>query len=299
MPTTIEWWDVDGVSLNEHGWNVKTLSGRLGAAPLRGEDKVFSGFPGEEWSEKLPASRVLTLAMWTVGTDRHAANEIASYDTDQTLAFNDNYDFLRSLFWQPSRQFLLTRRWLTRADDGTATVQVATALGQYVSGLDAEMTGRTRADFVVDIKLADPFFYGVDSIQTDIALGDTVTVHNPGHYVSSHRNMWVALNGPLSNPVLTNLTPNPDVKVSYAGTITAGQTITLDVGRFTAVAAQPELSYKPVLGPNRVSKISHSGAKRWMGLLRGDNQITLTADAHNPANGTPGNAVVRFRPPYL
>jgi hypothetical protein len=291
MSTTDEYWEIDGTSLHLPAWNVTSLEGRLRTPPLRGEDAKYAYVAGEEFRPKIPASNVISLAMWMVGADPDSG----SLTTDQRLQFNENLKVLFGLLWNPKRQFVLTRRRLLidlEAEEPEPVIQVTTALGQLASPLDARMTGRTRTTFTVEIKLCDPFFYG-EEIETTIDLDETVTIHNPGDYNAADRGgLSVELVGELENPRLTNATPDPDVWVQYNAVISDGEDLTLDVEQFTAVASAPEISI-PEISLNRVGYITHSGARQWMGLLKGDNELTLTADS-----GT-GHAIVRFRPPYL
>lgn len=287
--STDEYWDVDGVSLHQYGWAIATFGGtRHGVPALRGDDVTYAYVPGEEWREKIPASRVISLAMWTTGTD--PATGLPT--TDMRRQWNDNWHYLRKLFWTPRRQFVLTRRWLLTDGEGDPYIHVASALGQYVSGLEPGMTSRTRADFTVDIKLCDPFFYGTE-VETTIPLNTPTTIVNPGDYPAAHNHVEVDFVGDLVNPKLTNTTPSPQVWVKYGFANDDNQTVTLNVTAFTATADEgPEFSY-PEWPLNRIGYISHSGARPWMGLIQGENSLTLTADS-----GT-GHAVLRFRAPYL
>lgn len=291
MNTVDEWWEVDGTSLHLPGWNIETLGGsRFGVPNLRGEDMQYAYVPGEEFSPKEPGVRVLTLAMWMVGI----TPETGDYNVDQRRQWNDNWNRLRKLLWVPHRQFTLTRRWLLSDDDGEPYIQTASALGQYAGGLEPTMTGRTRARFTVDIKLTDPFFYGTEIASDEIDRGQVITLHNPGDYLAAHNNMSIELVGPLTAPITVwNLTTNPDVSVVFNENVPSGHIVTLDVGKFTA-----QINLIPPGSPldytvNRIGKVRHSGARRWMGLLPGDNSIQLTAAAGS------GHAALRFRPPYL
>lgn len=290
-----EFWDLDGTSLHQYGWSVETLGGtRFGVPPLRGEDRAYAYVPGEAFRPKIPGSRVITLAMWLIGADPATGDPTG----DQRLRWNDSWRFLRRLMWTPARQVTLTRRWyLTDPDTDTPGIVVATAEAQFQGGLEPSMTGRTRAGFTVDFKLADPFFYG-PVINRQINVGETVTITNPGDYDATHHKFTVDLVGPLTDPVLTNSTTEPTVWVKYAGSIPASQTVTLDIENYTAVAAA-EVSI-PENTTNRINNISHDGSHQWMGLLAADpyreiggNTLTLTA-----ASGT-GHAIVAFRPPYI
>jgi len=286
---TDEYWEIDGVSLHQYGWSVSTLSGtRLSVPPLRGADRQFAFVAGEEFRPKVPGPKVITLNMWLTGSD--PATGIPA--EDQRRAWNDNWQRLRTLMWTPTRQFTLTRRLLLSDEDGDPYVQTTTTLGQYLGGLEPGMTGRTRATFSVDVKLTHPFFYGTQQTHT-IDVDETATITNPGDTQTWARHVYVDLVGPLENATLTNSTPAPDVSVSYSGDVNDGQTVTLDVWQFSAMAAVDEPSIPEIDSRNRIGQISHSGAREFFGLLKGANSITLTADS-----GT-GHAELRFRPPYL
>ena len=291
MNTTDEYWDIDGSSLNVPGWNLSTLGGRFTVPPLRGEDTTCPYVPGDQHGDYVPGSRVLTFNMWLAGADRSSG----ALNVDQRRAWNDNWKYLTRLFWTPKREFVVTRRlWLTDPDAETdaGVIQTTTARGFYSAGLDAQMTGRTRATFTVDVKLADPFFYG-PVVETTIDVADPEVITNPGDFDAGHRNISVVLHGPLTNPTLTNSTPDPDVWVKYLGSLDTGKTLTLNIEAFTAIASAPPDIAIPEYSLNRGGYISHGGAHNWMGLVRGTNTLTLTADSGA------GHAVVRFQPPYL
>lgn len=291
MPTSIEFWEVDGVSLSEEGWNVTTLGGRYNVPPLRGDNATFAYVEGQDFRPKTPDSRTLVLNMWTTGVEPYSG---AAGD-DQMRKWNDNWHFLCQLFWTPRRELTITRRALrTDPVTGTPSIHVHTARAHYAGGLEPTMTGRFRSTFNVELRLSDPFFYGPEIVSGPIGRGDTDVLYNPGDYVAAGRHMYIDLVGPLTKPELVNSTPVPDVKVRYTGTIADGQTVTLDIRAFTATAAIEEvfIPEDPVTR-NRVGFINHSGTRYWFGLERGNNDVTLNADA-----GT-GHAIVRYRPPYL
>jgi hypothetical protein len=291
MPTTVEFWEIDGVSLSEEGWNVTTLAGRYNVPPLRGDNATFAYVEGQEFRRKIPDARTLILNMWTTGVEPYSG---AAGD-DQMRKWNDNWHFLCQLFWTPRREVTITRRWLrTDGQSGVPSLHVHTAKAQYSGGLEPTMTGRFRSVFNVELRMSDPFFYGQEIVSGPIGRGDTDTVYNPGDYVAASRHLFVDLLGPLSYPELVNATPDPDVRVKYNGNIPDGQTVTLDVRAFTATAAVEEVFIpENPLTKNRVGFIRHSGTRSWMGLERGNNELTL-----NATSGT-GHAIVRFRPPYL
>jgi len=205
--------------------------------------------------------------------------------SDPGLKWSDNWDTLRRLVCPANgAQVTLTRKWRLTVS-GTPTVVSATAAAELVGSMAPTMTGRTRSEFVVEFLLADPLFYGTQSTTSGIAIGSPTTITNPGHEVAAHYGVEVDLIGPLTNPRLTNSTPNPDVWVQYTGTISSGVTVRLNVTDFSATRLSDSA--------NVIAGISHSGARHWMGLLPGANSLTLTASAGS------GTATVRYYPPYL
>lgn len=283
MNSSSEYWTIDGVSLHQYGWSVRTLTGRHQAPPLRGDNNRAAYVPGEIWVAKTPDAYDLTLPMFLAGSDPATG---AAVD-EPMLQWNDSWAFLRNLFWTPEREFLIGRRWWrTGGAGGTAPgIAYAEARGQLTAGqpLAPTMTMRTHATFDVSIRLAHPFFYGVETTAT-IPRGSSATVVNPGDWQAWPRHLFVELHGPLKNPRLTNTTPATDVYCGVPGTIAAGETVTLDVRQFLALN-QAET--------NRTGEVYNSGTRPWMALLRGTNTVKLTADSGA------GYAVVRFRPPYL
>lgn len=278
-----EYWDVDGVPLHSLGWSVTTFGGgRFDLPPLRGDDVQFAYTPGKTWKPKEADSRVITLTMWAVGADPDTGVPAA----DARLAFNDNWNLLRRLFWRPKgTQVTLTRRWLlTDPNTGLGSMQVASGLAQIAGPMQPTMTGRTRAEFSVDLLMADPFFYGPPATAT-VNLGASTVVTNPGDDIAAHSGVTVDLVGPLTNPTLLNLSTDPTSWVSLDGALVGGQTVRLDVARFTVAVTAGG-------GSVRVGQVS-GNARRWLRLLRGDNELQLTAAAGS------GHAVVTYRPPHV
>lgn len=287
--TTAEWWDIDGEPLNKFGWNVETVGGsRYAVPPMRGDDAQYAYVPGREWHAKLPDSRTITLAMWITGVDPDTGNATG----DQMLRWNDSWNFLRRLFWQPERQFVLTRRWLLTDEDNIPRIRTASAHGQLTNTLDLNMTGRFRGTFQADILLADPFFYGGEVI-SQINMASSGVVHNPGDFRAGHQHFSVQFVGPLNHPELVNVSTSPHVSVKLDTTVAAGEVVTLDVGTFTATSTVELLTTTGAGTYNRLVYVKHSGAHEWFGLTRGDNTLVLAGQ------GSTGHAVVRFQPPYV
>ncbi len=289
--STVEWWDVDGTSLHQYGWSVTTIGGSRYDLPARRGDNIQLAYtPGARWRPKPADQRTISLAMFLTGMDPATGAATG----DEVLRWNDSWDQLRRLFWRvDGRQFDLTRRQLLTLY-GTRDLLTTTGRGEFAGGLQPAMTGRPRAEFTVDILLAGTYFYG-QQISTELNLGASIAVTNPGHDLAGpNGNMEVIFTGPLSNPRLTNVTPNPDVWVQYNGTIPGGVTVTLDIGAFHAVDSN---------GVNRDGKIVSSGGRHWFGLLPGSNLLTLEnqiiVGTEQLRSASASSATVRFKPPYV
>lgn len=286
-PSVDEFWSVDDVSLHQFGWCIETVSGRYGVPPLRGDNGRAAGVAGEVWMPKEPDAYTLRLPMWVTG----GAPATGAAGADPRRQWNDSWAFLRNVFWNPDAEFRLGRRWWrTDPATGDGTYLWSEALGQLAPGADLSptMTSRTRATFAVDIRLAHPFFYGAAVTSPNIGVGGSWAVTNPGDWHAYMRNLVIELHGPLVNPRLTNTArPAGPLYCGLAGTVTAGEVLTLDVGAYLA------LSRKGSTVVNRTGEIYNSGTRPWNALLRGANTFTLSA------TGGGGYAVVRYRPPYL
>lgn len=281
-----EYLEFAGVSLHQYGWCVSTIAGgRLGVPPLRGDNQNAAFVPGELWVPKLAGPRTITLSMWVIGADPDGGAV-----ADPRLRWNDNWAYLRQLFFNPDAEDVLRRRWwCTDPVTGTAALVVADAMAQLDTGQDIalKMTGRTRAEFEVPLRLAHPYFYG-PTVTTDISAGHTVSIINGGNTAAWAKYLYVDFVGPLTNPRLINSTGRAAISCGLTGSISAGETVTLDVRQFIALSSRTGTTTKT----NKTGNVYNSGARPWMALLRGANMLTFTATGS-------GKATVRFRPPYL
>lgn len=286
---TTEYWSIQygsdpAVSLHQYGWSIATVGGgRYALPPRRGANLVMPYRPGSIHVYKQPAERPMTLVMWVTGMD--PATGAAPAHGDQRLQWNDSWDTLRRLLWKVSGQmFNLNRRWWLSDDNGTPQLLTATAQAEMVGTMEPTMTGRTRADFAMELLLPDPYFYG-STITSTVNVGVQESVVNSGHDVALNNHLEVDLIGPLTNPRLTNVTADPNVWVQFNGSILSGRTVRLNVGRFTA-------NQIGVSTYNEIGRISNGGSRHWFGLLPGANLLQLSGTGA-------GHAVVRHRPPYI
>ena len=279
------------VSLQQGWLGIATIGGsRFGLPTLRGSDIEVAFRAGTSRRRKFPNARTITLVMWEAGVDQ-TTNAPAQ---DQRLAWNDNWRELRQMFWLRdglgSLQGMLTRRWFLSVG-GPGIVQ-ASAMAEIAGGMEPTMTGRTRADFSVDLLLADPYFYGVKKAVT-VAAGNSSLLVNDGEGVVGEgqpgglASFQVVLTGPLTTPTLLNVTAG--VSVTYLGTIGSGTSVTLDILSYTAVDSA---------GVNRIAQVKHAGSRMWLCLLAGQRSVN-TLELSTLSGADTGTANVSWTTPYV
>lgn len=281
-----EAWDVDGASLHTHAYAITTWGGsRGGVPPLRGTNAQYAYVPGEIWLPKLPGPRPMGLSMFLTGADP-ATGRVPAETKRQ---YNTSLEYLQRLFWHPGRQFSLGKRWL-RSDPvtGNPVLGYAQAQAELVGDMIPTNQMRTRSSFTVDLMLADPFFYGPVITSTSMGVNGYANVTNAGAYAvfAQGSDLQIDFIGPLSAPTLINTSVSPNVTCGIAGTVAAGETLTLLVSDFVAQ------SHKGSTLGYRNGEVVNSGTHPWMALQTGLNRLHLTG------SGT-GHALVRHRAPYL
>lgn len=266
----METWAIDGVPLLSLASDVQRIDGQL-APPLRGEDRQFAFRPGREYRPRLADSRTVTLGLWLIGQDG-AGSGTADYEANYAGAER----LLRRLL-RPAAgaQFSLSKTWTD--DLGTHT---ATGWG-IAEDISRQRAGRHAGRVTVDVHMADPFFYG-SGVAVPLPAGVPVVVDNFGDDATTA--VLLDFAGALSNPTVTNSTPAPEVWVKVGTALAAGDGLAVDVLATSAVRDSD--------GANLIGAVTHSGARPWLGLGRGNNTVTLSADSGA------GSAVLTFEPVY-
>lgn len=302
--TTDEWWSyqppgaVSATSLHQYAYSISTFGGsRFGLPTMRGQNIPIAYRAGQAQRAKYPDQRTISLVMYVAGIDPSTSKPAVP---DQRLAFNDNWQALRQLFWNAgpngSLQGTLTRQW-SLGPQGSAALVSASALAEVAGSMEPTMTGRYRADFTVDLLLSDPYFYGAAQTTT-LTYNSPTVVTNPGEGVagsgfpSSLNGFTVTFIGPLTQPTLVNSSDSCQVSVNL--TMASGYSVTLDVLNDTAF----DNATSPV---NQIANVTHAGARPWMTLhgagYDGTGHNTLTLTSLNGADT--GTCIVSFNPPYV
>lgn len=268
--TSDTYWDIDGTSLSQVCWMVKTLGdGRSSVPKFRGEDTVMAYRPGARHEEKGIDSRILPLQMWV--NDSEISGGAVTYRDQE---YEKNLRTLRSLFWKDDgAEFTITKRW---REGGT--VKSASGLGSLASDFAPAMIGPYAGSVGVDVYMANPWFY--EPLVTTTLVKDTPqVVNNTGDARTNGYDGTIELIGPLTNPKITNGT----IWVQVGLAIATGDKVTLDLWNWTATRDSDD--------GNVIGAVIHSGARQWLPLAKGANTLELTA-----TSGT-GTAVFKHRAP--
>lgn len=264
--TNQELWYYQGTALQSPNgaWSIATMGGsRFGIPVYRGQNVPVPYRAGQSWRAKYPDSRTITLTMWADGAGSAAGYPAA----DQRLAFNNNIQQLRDLFFSNgasgSVQGQLQRNWYW-TQNGTPTLVTSTAMAEVAGSMDLTMNGRTGASFSVDLLLADPYFYGAQRTQA-ITTSGTVNAFGEGvvgqGWPSAVAGFTIACTAACT---VTNTTAGCSFTLSGV----TNSPVTVDVLNQTVTDS---------LGNNVIGTLTHAGARQWMALLTGANNITVSA----------------------
>jgi hypothetical protein len=256
------------ISLQMQHWNIGVWGGsRFSLPTLRGQDIEQPYRAGMQNRPKFPNSRTITLGMWTAGINQVTGQPDTA---DQILAFNNNVQQLRQMFYQRgpsgSVQSQLRRRWRV-TQQGLAQVVTATAMCEIAGTMEPTNMGRTSAAFSVDLLLADPYFYGAARELAIGTAGGSIFGAGEGVVGEGYPSPVSAFTLSLSAGPVTVTNQTAGVSVTYGATI-ANSPVLLDILNSTAADDA---------GNNVIANVSHSGARPWMVLVPGSNVISVSA----------------------
>lgn len=290
--TTDEWWEVDGVVLNTLAFNIATIDGTEQLPPMRGENVLVGNRPGRRHIPKVPDERIISLGMWVVGADVYG-----DASADQRATFRTNWEALKALFGQPGRQMVVTRRY--RLLDG---IHTRSALVEIAGPMELSARGHTAGAFVVDLKMADPFWYG--PVQQAIADRSTSTrggfdfpldfpllfdveviveygtIDTTIDYTGVYKtHPFIRLDGPVENPYIWHVQSDSTLALDIE--LTEGEWLEFDF----------ENSRITLNGTTSVYNLLTNGSS-WFFLDRGENTIQFGGDAGQ------GILTIVYRPNY-
>ena len=238
-------WTFNGFSLSSKGkWDVEAVIEGIGIPKFRGNDLRVPFQHGNRWIKKRFDSRKVAFSMWIKGTDRA--------DLDQ------NIDAFLTAIGTPGLHTLV--RTMRSGETRLAQAELCSEI-QFVR------KNPGYAKFALEMELPDPLFYGTGQtthVKTASASPFTWTHVNVGS--APAMSMVITLEGPLSNPILKNLSTG--VWLQYVGTILNGEAVVLDTKCFTCLQGDQ----------NMISIVKHGGDAYWMILDAGDNSLVLETE---------------------
>jgi hypothetical protein len=281
MSYELEYWDVKWTddqwySLHDSSKYVESIYGaRTDVPSLRGGNLSVYGRVGQTHQTKIADQRSLTLRGWVSNEDSNGA--VLGVDCEEGL--DTNWRMLRRLLWREDGDtFQLRRRW----HDENGDLITAIADVEYLSGLDLTQHVYPAGRWTCTLNMPDPYFYGVAE-NAQFVLDTPQVIVNSGD--ASATRLVAVFNDILENPELRNLTPDPDVWLRLGTSIADTDTVTADVDAFTVVRASDSA--------NLIATVTRSGARPWLVLVPGNNNLELTA-----TSGT-GTVDLTWQPAYL
>lgn len=261
MPNNTEtYWTANGESLHTYARSIETLGGNS-PPPLRGGNIVVPLHPGARHVAKTPDSNTYSLGMWLRGVAQDAGAGAVAATKAQYMK---NYNDLVRLLWRGGKEFQLTKRFY---DITSAAVISATAQAAYASGMEPTMIGQAAGRCIVDLTLADPFFYDDALFTTNLVNGNNVIVI-PGN--APTLNMFLTITGSRTNTTIRNLTNG--IEFTCPEIVLAGDYVEINPRTYDA-------TFQPAsgVGYDVSSRIIHAGSYQWMQLEPGTNVIQLSS----------------------
>lgn len=295
--TTDEWWSIDDTVLNTYAFNIATIAGTEQLPPMRGDNVLVGQRPGRRWVPKVPDQRVISLAMWVIG-----AQKGGQLTQDQRARFRTNWEQLKALFGQPGVQMLARRRYRLLDDDGVQYIHERHALVEIAGTMDLDAQGHTAGAFVVDLLMADPFWYGdteeviVDRSSSTVGgfdfdldfdlvfdvpvLVEYGAVDTMFEYTGVYESLpHIRIDGPVEDPTIWHIQSGARLDLDYD--LADGDWLDYDFENRTVTLNDSESVYH----------LLETGS-RWFALERGTNTIRFDATAGA------GVMTIRYRPNY-
>jgi hypothetical protein len=258
---TDTYWEADGVSLHTFAWSIETIGG-MGPPPLRGEDIIVPLAPGQQRTQKIVDSNILTLGMWLRGVDANAGEGATQVARDKYMR---RYNDLVRLLWKAGKPINLRKRFYDRE---FVLPIAATAVAEYKGGMAPVLSGRAMGKCTVDLSLADPYFYADVLLSQPLVNGDNF-IEVPGN--APTHNIRIRINGSRANTRVLNKTNG--IQFTYP-------TAVLNTEYVDVFPKTYDARHKPAAGAeyDASTRIIHDGSPQWMQLEPGTNTIHLQSD---------------------
>ena len=250
-----------GTDLQEADWSIflEVISGLSSLPAMRGSDVTVAGAAGKRVRGRQPDALSITLE--------------GIIKASSATHYRALVQQLQALFRPRGGPGPLS----VVLEDGTALSANARALSLLVGPRLA-----MRSAVSVELEAVDPPYWSGAAIAGTEALAATTedfTIDHPGTEEGSDT-LWT-FDGPITNPRILN--QDNGIYVEFLGTVGAGEMLIIDTQAYTALLD----------GDNVIGSIRHSGARQWMILEPGVNNMRITGSAVG------GSVDYEFVPPYL
>jgi hypothetical protein len=268
-------WEWDGLSLNNHAWDVRALGAPEQVPGMRGENVLVPHKTGRTHTIKFRDERLLALACFVKGCDPdHGGDYSGSW-------LWQNLDTLRAKFAQVGEYTL-------KCKAATNETRIATAEIQSVVEFVPE--GPDHYGFLVEYKMADPWWYA----ENGATIGPTPLTSSPINVAVENEGTYMAekpvytFTGAITNPKLTMTALGVTCWLLYTGAVAAGKTLVIYTGLCKALLDGVDVS----------GNITHDGVPWWLPIEVGTNTLTVTASYLGTGPNTP-TLTVGFTPAFV
>ena len=243
--------DIDGISLRGQGFGASTRTGRYSVPGVRGENLVLAGSSGSQFVRNKPFEEGAgSLSLWAIGATTSQTGERVLPPTMalRRAAFEENMQTLMRLFTRPHR--LSTIR--TAQPDGS----IRRAQVEWREWSEPEVqAGGTRAEWTISYTIPGVWWEDVSATTQSTPPSSNWPVLNLTNFAGMTGiidDAQISVTGPVVNPRIQDMETGQWVQ--YSGTVSAGQTWTVDCGAFTSTLS----------GVNALANTTHSGGFRFL-----------------------------------
>jgi hypothetical protein len=245
-PLYTEWFTINGESMATYGWGVESVT--TGLPERKGENPSSPIMHGNIFREKRFGARTDTWNIWVCDADPETG-EIPATEEGKRAQFNTNMDYVNRILNGLTPNGLnngsleIVKHYLIPSEtdiDGWAEDSVV-AYGEVFSSYSYEDPKQFNCAIVsVEMSYPDPFWrYSSNStltfdgsgVQADYTISKSDIGNAP---VTSLVITITATSSSVVNPIVTNTTlTNYPCSIGFTGTLTSGQSITIDTSAYT------------------------------------------------------------------
>lgn len=270
-----ESWYVDGVDVQSMAFGIETVDSQ--PPTLKGDHLALSGANGviPQFNRAYEPGSV-ALKMWVLGCE--VDGTVPGLRSGRRQLFERNLRMLLRLFGYQGNVVTLKKTIYGDSLDSAPITVTARAIVSEVANIDTQMA-RQRATVSVALTLVDSFWS--DAAVTTDTTGASATVPKTLNLTDVGTapvdDAVIKITGPITSPRVT--CPASGSWIQYNGTVSAGQTLTIDSKAGTAF-----------LGTNSVlSNVTHGGTAKFM-VIPPRNQGTVTDTGFQTALALSGSS---------